>query len=117
MENKEAWVNELSRYQTNFKYMTESGLLYPNIDLKNRKRIVQIYNEVFDKKERISTTCQSCVKKYVKELAGWYYAASESPQPEQEIPDIEQEAVHNEALPKATTAKRKSSKKKSNESE
>lgn len=74
MEKKEALKIELSKYEINFKYMTESGLLYPNIDLRRRKRLVQIYNEVFDKKERISTTCRNCMKMYVKELAGWYYS-------------------------------------------
>lgn len=72
MENKQSLISELSKFEKNFKYMTESGLLYPNIDLKRRKRLVQIYNEIFDKKERISTTCRSCMKKYVKELAEWY---------------------------------------------
>lgn len=74
MENKQALKAELSAYQDNFRYITESGLLYPNIDLKRRKRLVQIYNQVFGKSEQISTTCRSCMKLYVKELADWYYA-------------------------------------------
>ncbi len=72
MENKETVVKELSKYEKNFQYMTESGLLYPNIDLKSRKRLIQLYNQLFDQKDRISMTCRNCLKKQVRALAKWY---------------------------------------------